>query len=60
MGITSSLYILQEMMNNFLGDLDYVTLYFDGILIIQKEDEPDESHLKMLSVVLGQLEQHSF
>ena len=33
-------------MNRLLGDLDYGSVYIDGIIILQKEDEPDEEHLR--------------
>ena len=39
MGITSAPDIFQEVLNRLLGDLDYVTVYIDNILIIPKEDE---------------------
>ena len=49
--------IFQEVMNKLLGDLNYVTVYIDDILIIQKEDE---SHLEKIEVVLGRLEKRGF
>ena len=52
--IASAPDIFQEVMNRLLWDLDYVTpVYVDGILIIQKEDKLDESHLETLAIVLG-------
>ena len=52
--------MFQEVMSKLLGNLDYETVYIDGILIIQKEDESDESHLEKIEVVLGKLEQQGF
>ena len=60
MGIALSLDIFQEVMNKLLGNLDYVTVYIDNILINQKEDESDESHLENIEVVLGRLEKWRF
>ena len=56
MGIAAAPDIFQEVMNKLLGDLEYVTVYIDDILIIQKEDESDESHLEKIEIVLGRLE----
>ena len=56
MEIASAPDIFQEAINKLLGDLDYVTVYVDDILLIRKEDKSDESHLEKLSVVLGLLE----
>ena len=39
MGIAAAPDIFQEIMNKLIGDLEHVTVYIDGILIIQKEDE---------------------
>ena len=60
MGIASAPDIFQEVMNKLLGGLDYVTVYINDILIIQKEDELDESHLEKIEVVLGRLEKRGF
>ena len=48
MGICSALDIFQEIMNKLLGDLEYVIVYIDDILILQRDDEPDEDHLKKI------------
>ena len=60
MGISSAPDIFQEVMNKLLGNLDYVTVYIDNILIIQKQDESDESHFEKIEVVLGRLEKRGF
>ena len=53
MGIASAPDIFQEETNKLLGNLDYVTVYIDYILIIQKDNKSDESHLEKPVVVLG-------
>ena len=47
-------------MNQLLGDLDYVTIYIGDFLIIQKDDEPDLTHLERLAKVLDWLEKAGF
>ena len=58
MGIASAPDIFQEVVRRLLGDLDYVTIYIDAVLIIQKEDKSDESHFEKLAVILGQLQKY--
>ena len=62
MGVACAPDIFQETMNRLLGDLDYVSVYIDDILILQKEDEPDEEHLSRRSkqTVLGRLQAKGF
>merc|ERR1712138_171420 len=43
-----------------LGGLDYVLCYLDGLLILQKEGEPEEEHLKKIEVVLDRLAKKGF
>ena len=51
MGTTSAPDTFQKVMNQLLGDLlDYVTVYIYDILIIEIEDESDESHLEKLAI----------
>ena len=52
--------IFQETMNRLLGNLDYVSVYIDNILILLKEDEPDEEHLWKIETVLGRLQDTGF
>ena len=60
MRIASAPNIFQEVMNKLLGGFDYVNVYINNILVIQKEDESDESHLENIEVVLGRLEKWRF
>ena len=47
-------------MNKLFRDLEYVIVYIDNILILQREDESDEDHLKKIETVLGRLEAKGF
>ena len=60
MGICLAPDIFQEIMNKLFGDLEYVIVYIDDILILQQEDESDEDHLKKIETVLGRLEAKGF
>ena len=60
MRIASAPNIFQEVMNKLLGGFDYVNVYINNILVIQKEDESDESHLEKIEVALGRLEKRGF
>ena len=53
MGIASAPGIFHKIMNRVLEYWDYVTVYINDILIIQKEDEFDDSHLEKLAIILG-------
>ena len=44
MGLALAPDIFQSIMMDLLGDLDYVLVYIDGILILQREGEPDKDH----------------
>ena len=50
MGIAIAPDIYQEVMNKLLGDLDYVTVYIDDILIIQKRMNQMNSIWKRLKL----------
>ena len=58
-GISSAPDIFQEVTSRLLENLDYVTVYIDDILTIQKEEESDESHLEKLAAVLRKVEKVS-
>ena len=60
MGVACAPVLFQETMNRLLGDLDYVSVYIDDILILLKEDEPDEEHLRKIETVLGHLQAKVF
>ena len=52
MGIASAPDIFQSIMMDLLGDLDYVLVYIDDILLLQRHGETEEDHLKKMEVVL--------
>ena len=41
-------------------DLDYVLVYIDDILILQREDETEDDHLNKIETVLSRLENKGF
>ena len=41
-------YLPRDHENRLFGDLDCVSIYIDDILILQKEDEPDEEHIRKI------------
>ena len=45
MGITTSPDIFQKAMNDVFGDLDYVIIYLDDILILSNQDDTFDDHL---------------
>ena len=47
-------------MTNLFNDLDYVLVYLDDILIIQREGESEEDHLNKIDVVLTRLKEMDF
>lgn len=55
MGIACPPDIFQSIMLDFLDDLDYVLVYIDNILLLQRHIELEEDHLKKIEVVLKQL-----
>ena len=55
MGIACTRDIFQSIMMDLLGDLDYVLVYIDGILLLQRHDETEEDHLKKMEIVLKRL-----
>ena len=40
-------------MKENLGDLDFVLVYIDNILIIQREGETEDDHLQKIETVLS-------
>ena len=60
MGIASAPDIFQSIMMDLLGDLDYVLVYIDDILLLQRPGETEEDHLKKMPVVLKQLNDIGF
>jgi hypothetical protein len=60
MGLCTSPDIFQSIMNELLGDLPYVLVYIDDILILNKKDESEDDHLEKIAVVLDRLERCGF
>ena len=60
MGIASALDIFQSIMMDLLDDLDYVLVYIDDILLLQRRGETEEDHLKKMETVLKQLSDIGF
>ena len=53
MGIAMSPDIVQKAMNDIFGDLDYVLVYLDNILILVNEEDSFEDHLQKVKVVFS-------
>ena len=51
MGIATSLDILQKVMNDIFGDLDYVLVYLDDIPILSNDREPSRITSKKVQAV---------
>ena len=47
-------------MMDLLGDLDYVLVYIDDILLLQLHGEKEEDHLKKMETVLKRLNDIGF
>ena len=60
MGITCAPNIFQSIMMDLLGDLDFVLVYIDDILIVQKVGESEADHMKKIEQVLERLEAKGF
>ena len=58
MGIKNSPDIIQQVMQDLLGDLDWVRVYMDDILITSSKDFAD--HMEKLEIVLERLAQAGF
>ena len=60
MGITCAPNIFQSIMMDLLGNLDYVLVYIDDILLLQRHGESEEDHLTKMEVVLKRLNNIGF
>ena len=60
MGIACAPDIFQSIMMDLLGDLDFVLVYIDDILIVQKVRESEADHMKKIEQVLERLEAKGF
>ena len=58
MGIKNCPDIFQKVMNDLLGDLEYIRVYLDDILIISHDDYAN--HIDKLRVVFQRLNQIGF
>ena len=55
MGLASAPDIFQSIMTDLFGDLDYVLVYIDNILVVQQKHETEEDHLQKVETVLERL-----
>ena len=60
MGVACSPDIFQKIMNEVLGDLPFVLVYLDDILILSDQDNTYEQHLNKISQVLERLKNKGF
>ena len=60
MGIAGAPDIFQSIMMDLLGDLDFVLVYQDDILLLQRHGETEEDHLKKMETVLKRLNDIGF
>ena len=60
MGIACAPDMFQSIMTELLGDLSYVLVYIDDVLILQRDDKTEANHLRKLETVLKQLEDKGF
>ena len=60
MGLASAPDIFQSVMTELFCNLDYVLVYIDDILILQREDETKNDHLEKITTVLQRLEDKGF
>ncbi len=60
MGLSCSPDIFQSIMNELLGDLSYVLVYIDDILILNNTNETADDHMVKVQTVLKRLETAGF
>mgnify|MGYP002826318936 CR=1 FL=1 len=60
MGVACAPDIFQSIMMDLLGDLNFVLVYIDDILIIQREGETADGHLAKVEIVLQRLQDKGF
>ena len=56
MGIAFTPDMFQSIMMEVLGNLEYVLIYIDDVLILKKEGETEENHLEKIETVLSHLQ----
>ena len=60
MGVPCVPDIFQSIMMEVLGDLDFVLVYIDDILIIQRDGATEDEHLWKIELVLSCLQKKGF
>ena len=60
MGIASTPNVFQSIMMELLRDLDYVIVYINDILTLQREGKSEDNHLQRVATVLEQLKTKGF
>ena len=60
MGIACAPDIFQSIMMDLLGNLDYVLVYIDDIILLQRHGKTEEHHLKKMETVLKRLNDIGF
>ena len=60
MGIACASDIFKSIMTEILGDLDYVLIYINNVLCLQKEGKSEDDHLKKIDTILSCLEKNGF
>ena len=60
MGVSCAPFWFQSILSDLFSHLDYVLVYIDDILIIQREDESEDDHLEKIETVLRLLEDAGF
>ena len=56
MGVACAPDIFQSIMMEILGNLDFLLIYINDILIIQREGETEDDHLRKIELVLSRLQ----
>ena len=60
MGLALAPDIFQSIMTEMFCDLDYVLVYIDDILILQRKNKTEDNHLIKIETVLSRLENKGF
>ena len=60
MGIAFVPNMFQSIMTEIMGDSDYVLIYIDNVLCLQKEGKSADDHLERLDMILSCLEKAGF
>ena len=60
MGVVSAPFVFQEVMNKILGDLDYVLVYINDILILSDHNDTFDDHLNKIDLVFKRMAKLGF